>query len=123
MIHWRIIYNSDCLFFSSTALEFLCAQAPYNMRGMLIGIYYSMRGIFALFGGVFVLAFTLGFEQNHYPPSPSCGTLYYVFTALVALVGLIVYIFVSKAYKPRQRDDIDTLLNQQTFVVNYYGST
>lgn len=93
------------------------------MRGMLIGIYYSMRGIFALFAGVFVLAFTLGFQNNPFLNSPSCGTLYYAFTALVAVVGLIAYIFVSKAYKPRQRDDIDTLLNQQTFVVNYYGST
>lgn len=92
------------------------------MRGMLIGIYYSMRGIFALFAGVVVLAFTLGFEQNPYQTSPSCGTLYYLFTMLVAIVGLIVYVFVSKAYKRRQRDDTDTLINQQAFVVNYYGA-
>lgn len=92
------------------------------MQGMLIGAYYSVRGVFALFAGIFVLAFMLGFEGNPYLSSPSCGTLYYAFTALVAIVGFIIYIFVARSYKWRRRDDLATLLNQQEFVEQYYGT-
>lgn len=106
----------------SAALELLCAQSPYNMQGMLIGAYYSMRGVFALFAGIFVLAFTLGFEANPYLSPPSCGILYYAFTAVVAIVGLIIYVFVARSYKWRRRDDLATLLNQQEFVEQYYGT-
>ena len=92
------------------------------MQGMLIGAYYSMRGVFALFAGIFVLAFTLSFKANPYLSPPSCGTLYYAFTAVVAIVGLIIYVFVARSYKWRRRDDLATLLNQQEFVERYYGT-
>ncbi len=103
------------------ALEFICAQAPYNMTGMLIGVYYGFRGLFSLVSGIIVLAFSFGYKNN--PTfTPSCGTLYYLFVLILASVGLVVFVVVAMRYKRRQRDEEDMLINQQAFVENYYSN-
>ena len=91
------------------------------MKGMLIGIYYCIRGIFAFVSAIILLGFTLGFQLN--PRSnPSCGTLYYALTTLIALAGFVAFVFVASRYKKRQRDDSDTLVNQHSFVEDYYSN-
>ena len=103
-------------------LEFICAQSPYNMRGMLIGVYYGVRGVFAFFSGIIILAFSMGYHRNPTFSKPTCGTLYYSLTTFFAVLGLAVYYCVAKGYKKRQRDDSDTLINQHAFVEEYYGA-
>ncbi len=82
-------------------IEFVCAQSPYKMRGLLIGC-----------AGICVLPpFFLGrvlnglFEENivckkeYYPVIQSC------FSAAVSLIGFILYCFIARWYKMRVRDE------------------
>lgn len=110
------------LIFLSIVLEFICAQSPYNMRGMLIGAYYGFRGVFAFFSGIIILAFSMGYRLNPTFSRPTCGTLYYSLIIFFAILGFIIYYCVAKGYKRRQRDDSETLVNQHTFVEEYYGA-
>lgn len=106
---------------SIPALEFISAQSPSNMQGMLIGTYYCVRGVFGFVASTIILGFTLGYWL-HPSTQPSCGILYYGLTIVLATIGLFAYIIVARRYKKRQRDDTDTLLNQHAFVENYYGA-
>ena len=49
--------------------------------------------------------------------TPSCEFWYYLFTTVLAIIGVIVMGLVAKYYKPRQRDEPN---NIRMFVENYY---
>lgn len=90
------------------------------MRGVLIGIFYSIRGFFAFVGGLLVLAFSLGYE--HHPQNiqdVSCGAPLHVTTLIIGFIGLVVFVVVSRRYKNRQRDEC---VNTQAIVERYYNS-
>ena len=36
--------------------EFLCAQSPQSMKGLLIGTFFAIKGVFQLFGVALYLA-------------------------------------------------------------------
>lgn len=91
------------------------------MHGMLIGVYYCVRGIFSLVSNIITLAFTVGFLRNPLFGPPSCGSIYFSVMIVLAVVGLMVYIPVARKYQRRQRNDDDELLNQHMFVENYYA--
>ena len=96
--------------------EFLCAQVPYSMKGLMVGIFYGSlvlflvlnKGIFALnspswnFGTVFI-----------------CGFWYLMIKLLFLLVTVTISPLVSLCYKKRKRDDI--LPNEQIFAERYYS--
>ena len=52
--------------------EFICAQSPYSMKGMLIGLGYAIQGVCNLLEPVLKIPFG---DWNH--PSFSCGFVYY----------------------------------------------
>lgn len=72
----------------STALEFICAQSPLNMRGLLIGMWYA-------FTGLDVLLVTL---QNHFQLECYPGYL----IAKAAIVTGCLLMFAAMAYKYRK---------------------
>jgi len=85
----------------ATALQFIYAQSPENMKGLLIGIFYF---IFGLFSGGGALIF------HWYPPNENCleGTTncilwYYVIIAIIGLLGFVVYLTTAFLYTYRQR--------------------
>ena len=96
--------------------EFLCAQVPYSMKGLMIGIFYGSlvlflvlnKGIFALnspswnFGTVFI-----------------CRFWYLMIKLLFLFVTVTISPLVSLCYKKRKRDDI--LPNEQIFAERYYS--
>ena len=82
--------------------EFICAQTPHQMKGLLIGIFYCVIGLGFAFGFVLELPFYLQ-SSIHWPVS--CGFWYYLINTLLLLVGFIVFCFTAKYYKQRTRDD------------------
>ena len=92
------------------------------MHGMLIGVYYCVRGVFSLASNFITLSFSLGFKLKPTFGPPSCGIIYFSLLIVLAVIGLVVYIPVARRYRRRQRDDDDKLLNQHMFVEDYYGS-
>ena len=93
------------LIFLVAILEFTLAQAPYNMKGLLVGIVLSL--IFSTFPigyGIFVAWDTNYKLTKHW--KPSCGFWFFLSQALYATLGLGVLYIVAKRYKRRQRDEI-----------------
>ena len=90
-----IIINSISLgllaiLLASTMLELVCAQAPYNMRG--------------LFGGCMVLVLFSCIIIGKCIPSHSALTIYGVRIA-ISLLAFILYCLLARCYKRRVRDE------------------
>ncbi len=77
-------------------LEFVCAQSPYNMRGLLTG-YMMFLLLLSL-----SLNYFAGFLRNgkHFP----IYTFPSIYTAL-SVIGLVLYCLLARWYKRRVRDE------------------
>ena len=92
-----------------TALEFLCAQSPRTMQGMLIGFWYSSGFIkFALIGFTDLLC--LGFR-------PSALPILNVLKVCASFTSLVMYSCVSRRYRYRERDEA---VNFQAMIEDQY---
>ena len=87
---------------SVSGLQFIVAQAPHSMKGILIGLYYFSAGLFTMLGAFLVLPFYFPF-QNTTTRLVNCGFDYYLTNTVIAAVGLLVYVAVVRGYKYRQR--------------------
>ena len=77
---------------ASTMLELICAQAPYNMRG--------------LFGGCLVLVLFSSFIIGYCFPLNVRLTIYEVIVRVgISLLGFILYCLLARWYKRRVRDE------------------
>ena len=97
--------------------EFICAQSPYSMKGLLFGCYYSMRGIFQLLADFWYIGWKYSTKEENWVGSPSCGFWYYLFTTVMGAVGLVLFCLVAKWYKKREREEP---ANEQLLVEAYY---
>ena len=94
--------------------EFICAQSPHSMKGLLIGLSFAIRGLFELLASILLLPFVLSRLSL-----PSCGGMvYYMITIVVGVVGLAVYVYVARKYKLRERDEQCPV---RRFVEDYYS--
>ena len=97
---------SDMLFYIA-AYEFICAQSPHSMKGLLIGTFFTVKGVFQLIGVMIIL---VPFTTWKYKISfPSCGFVYYLVNIVVAVIGLVAYTWVARSYQYRQRDEPDNI--------------
>ena len=87
------------LLFLSGVLEFVCAQAPYNMRGLLTGYISFIITISMSFG---VLIFYI-FKREC--TMPSCAVIRASISMVLSLVGFILYCVLARWYKMRVRDE------------------
>ena len=60
------------------------------MKGLLIGTFFSIKGVFQLIGTTAVLIpFT---SWDYYDITfPNCGFVYYLVNIIVAIIGLVAY--------------------------------
>ena len=101
--------------FYIAAYEFICSQSPHAMKGLLIGMFFAVKGVFRLIGATVVL---IPFTFWHFNFSfPSCGFVYYLINVVIALTGLVAYTCVARRYQYRQRDEPD---NTYRYVEDYY---
>lgn len=80
--------------------EFICAQSPNAMKGMLIGLSYTIQGMFQLMGTLAILPFLLWSRS-----SPDRAFGYYLFNLVIGILILIVYVIIARRYKYRVRDE------------------
>ena len=97
--------------------EFICAQSPYSMKGLLFGCYYSMRGIFQLLADFWYIGWKYSRTEENSVTYPSCGFWYYLFTTVMGAVGLVLFCLVAKWYKKREREEP---ANERLWVEAYY---
>lgn len=100
-----------CYFFPVSVFEFIYAQGPDNMKGLLIGIYYFLFGVCNLLtSGLVYYISTL----QHYVDNCRSKNLrldknavfwYYCGCSVVGVVGLGVYVITALWYKTRMRNN------------------
>ena len=95
------------------------------MRGMLIGAFYCIRGLFGFLTALLFLSFTLGFLthplQLPLTSGISCGLPLNATVILLSLVGLGVFVGVARHHKRRERDEqFDARTHAEKY---FYGST
>ena len=98
-ISYVLVYNA--------AFGFICAQSPHAMKGLLIGIFFAIDGLFHLLEVVLLLIPFNWWKLNS--NFPSCAFIYYLINAAIVFIGLIVYIQAARRYQYRQRDEPDNI--------------
>ena len=115
-----IMAFAEMLIFLST-LEFIVAQSPYGMRGLILGLFFMLYGIFVGFGAILLAVFSVGFNTNFRELPISCGTSLIMAMMVIGCIGALVYFISAKLYKERQRGgQVD--INYQTVLEGYYES-
>lgn len=108
----------EMLVFISTT-EFVVAQSPYGMRGLILGINFMLYGIFVGLGATILTTFSLVWEYHKTEKQPSCGTSFIMTLVVISFVGLLAYLVAVSKYKGRQRGgQVD--INHQTILEGYY---
>ena len=101
----------------TTRFEFSISQAPYPMRGMVIGLNYFLSGVYILLG--------IGYDQIIHLPSLSslpggysCCSLYYTIGAIICLSATVLIFVATYRYKYWERSEV---INEYQFIDNYYS--
>ena len=100
-------------------LEFTVAQAPYPMRGMMIGFAYFFVGLFTIFGTGYEQIFMSLASLSSLPGRYSCCSLYYTIGATVSLLVTVLTFWTTHKYKYRERSEV---INEYQFIENYYSA-
>ncbi len=80
-------------------LQFVCAQSPYNMRGLLTGLSGLIISIsFFISYGIYSLLVKFLTEPYHH-------ILYSVMMLVINFVGFVLYCLLARWYKMRVRDE------------------
>ena len=88
-------------------LEFISAQSPHSMKGLLLGAFYAVRGLFTVIGCVLVFPFANNSRlwEERDGELYDCGLSYYTGSVLVGVVGLGVFLLTARWYQYRVRGD------------------
>ena len=103
------------LFIYPALYEFICAQSPHSMKGLVIGLTFAVKGFFEFLSSATFLFFHLLRDSLS-----SYITVYYAVATAVGVVGLILYVYFARRYKLRERDE---LCNVHRFAEEYYSKT
>ena len=99
--------------------EFICAQSPHSMKGFLIGTFFAIKGVFQLIGVlVLYIPITILCSLPGSSKFPLCGFVYYIINIVIALVGIIAFIYVARKYQYRKRDEPDNIYR---YAEEYYA--
>ena len=90
-----------------TALEFICAQAPLRLKGLLKGVWYALLAI----------EFLLVQVPELFTVISNSWIIFHEVKAFFVFLSLMMYLCVSKRYRYRQRDEV---VNEQFLVEEIY---
>ena len=82
------------LFITPGSFEFVFAQAPHNMRGLLIGLLFSIGGIYEIVGWMTIKPFKAVSEYL----VPSCELYVLIMNFLFMVVCLVLFLMCSRKY-------------------------
>ena len=127
-LHWAVLLIPGLLLglgsplVMATTFEFISAQSPFAMKGLLVGVFLTIRAFFQLISGLAVIPFSTKSlwksQQVRNHPVTTCGFSYFLTTCACAVVGLLLFAIAAKKYKYRERDDRPY---DQRFAVDVYG--
>ena len=135
-LHWgfhilpNLFIGFSPMLIMATALEFISAQSPHSMKGLLVGVFFAIKGLFQLSSAILLLPFSLPevWSEGEFISSPramNCGFGYFLITCGLALIGIILFSAVAKRYQYRERDDppYDQAVVEEVFARNVRQNT
>ena len=117
----QVFSGMSIYFLVTSTLEFICAQSPYSMKGLIIGIIYGMLGVIVILVTGLKESFLKLNPLKHLPYG--CGVWYYLVMTVLVVLLIVLACFISKWYTRRRRDE--NLHNEHMFATDYfdrYGS-
>ena len=105
------------MLFDIAVLEFICSQSPYSMKGLLLGIFFSIRSLFQGIAIISILPFGTVIQWNI--KTLSCGSAFYTMHIVMGLLEFILFTCVSKRYKYR---DMNEPSNEYRYAEEYYSN-
>ena len=110
MVFQLILSSLHQMLLYIAAWEFICCQSPQHMKGLLFGLFYSIKAFFQLLAAFLSYLFFVF----------SCQLLgYFLFILAIGLVSLVIFTVVARRYKYRKRDDI---CNIYQYAEDYYSN-
>ena len=103
----QILHGLAYLLVFMTVLEFICAQAPYTMQGLLIGIWYANLSIKYLVVNIL----------DGYMVETTTWNIYHGVKGLGIFLSIVSFCLVYKFYRCRERDEI---VNEQAIIEEQY---
>ena len=97
----HVTFGCTLFLVSATALEFIVAQSPKQMRGLMVGLWYASSGIGTVASNG--LTFVFISSKTH---SRGCISYYIIGNSILIAFTLIFYVMFAKRYKLRSRDNI-----------------
>ena len=115
-MHWAVMVLPSVLLgvgplvVMTTTLEFISAQSPHFMKGLIIGLFFAIIGLFQFIGAVSLIPFSVKeiwatTSMVKDPPITNCGFGYLLFTSIAVFTGLILFVIAARKYTYRVRDD------------------
>ena len=68
------------------------------MKGLVIGTFFAIKGVFQLLN-VVIMYLPFVFGWNMVLIFPSCGFVYYLIDAIIALTGIVACTCVARKYQ------------------------
>ena len=90
------------------ALEFILAQAPRSMQGLLIGLWYAYQSV----GVIIRLVSVLTLKETH------CHYWTTTVKTVFAILSLLAFLVAARLYKYCERDELSNI-NAQTIIEEY----
>jgi len=104
--------------FHKAGMEFLCSQSPFSMKGLLMGITYSLIALFI------VVHFGIRYSYRYFNSLKciSCGTWYFMDSAILSATLIVIACVISRWYsKRRRRDYVDEFTVNESSDMKYYA--
>ena len=101
------------------SFEFLFAQVPYFMKGLMVGIGLSL----AFFSGAVWFVVSIPFNRKlsiWSRGATSCGFWYTLLLVIAQICCCVILIILTRRYKKRKRQDV--LPNEHIFAERYYSN-
>ena len=106
----QVIEGLSSLLVFMTVLEFICAQAPHTMKGLLIGVWYAMMSIHYVAVSIAKTNATTANNINYW-------TIHSGMKGFGIFTSIILYLIVCKFYRYRERDEV---INEQQMIEEQY---
>ena len=80
-------------------LEFICSQSPYSMKGLVFGLFFSLKSFFQAVAVILVVPYGRYWPTSNY--ALHCGSGFYLVNILLAVLTLCLFSYVARRYKYR----------------------
>ena len=114
----KVLFGIATYIILTSSMEFIAAQAPYSMRGLLLGIGILLYGLSESLSTLCDLLINISRKYYTVSNGSNCELWLYGCILFLTIVLLCAGFILNKRYSLRRRDE--DLPNEQKFAVDYY---